>query len=281
MLQFTVNAKLCTRCGLCAADCPARIIVQEGKNLPSILPEKEAECLQCQHCLAICPTAAISILGRNPDNSLPLSSDSFPRLDQMTRFVRGRRSVRQYKDENVDPALITTLLATLANVPTGVNKRDLTFTVIDDKAVMHQLREQVLAALTAAGQANRIPERCQYLLEAPPAYYAHKVDIIFRGAPHALVVSAPSDAPCPGEDVTLALAYFDLLAQSARLGTVWWGILKMCLEVLPDLKLLFGLPPRQRYYYGMLFGIPAIRYPRAVQRDDAAIVKRLPMPQKT
>lgn len=275
MLNFTVNDKLCTRCGLCAADCPARIISQEGKALPSIRPDQEAECLQCQHCLAICPTAAISILGRNPANSLPLSADSFPTFDQMTRFIRGRRSIRKYKDENVDPALIKTLLATLANVPTGVNKRALTFTVIDDKAVMHRFREKCLEALAAAGKAGRIPARCKYLLEAPPAYYEHKVDIIFRGAPHALVASAPPDAPCPGEDVVLALAYFELLAQSARLGTVWWGMFKMMLEALPDLKGLVGLSPRHRYYYGMLFGVPAIHYPRAVQRDDAAIVKRV------
>lgn len=275
MLQFTVNDKLCTHCGLCAVDCPARIITQEGTALPSISPDQETQCLQCQHCLAICPTAAISILGKYPANSLPLSADSFPRFDQMARFVRGRRSIRQYKDENVDPALINQLLTTLANVPTGVNRRALTFTVIDDKAVMHRLREKILAALAAAGKAGRIPERCKYLLEAPAAYDEHKVDIIFRGAPHALVVSAPPDAPCPGEDVVLALAYFELLAQSARLGTVWWGMFKMALEMLPEMKALFGLPPRHRYYYGMLFGIPAIHYPRTVQRDDAAIVRRV------
>lgn len=274
MLKFTVNEKLCTHCGLCAADCPARIITQEDRILPFIAPEKEPLCLQCQHCLAICPTAAISILGRNPDKSLPLSADSFPGFDQMALFLRGRRSIRKYKDENVDLALIRQLLAALANVPTGVNRRELTFTVIDDKAVMRRFRENVLAALVTANKAGRIPERFKYLQDAPPAFAEHNVDILFRGAPHALIVSAPPDAPCPSEDVILALAYFDLLAQSARLGTVWWGMLKMFLETLPDLKGLIGLPARHRYF-GMLFGVPAVHYPRAVQRDDAAIVKRV------
>jgi len=274
MLNFTVNEKRCTRCGLCAADCPAGIIKQEGKDLPSVQPGQEPECLQCQHCLAVCPTAAISILGRNPDDSLPLSVKSFPKLAQMTRLVRGRRSIRKYKDENVDPALIKTLLATLANVPTGVNRRELTFTVIDDKAIMHQLREKILEALAAAAMAKRIPDHFAYLQEAPPVYYANKVDIIFRGAPHALIVSAPPDAPCPGEDVALAIAYFELLAQCAGLGTVWWGMLKMVLETLPELKPLIGLPAGHAYY-AMLFGVPAVRFRRTVQRDDAAIVKRV------
>lgn len=192
----------------------------------------------------------------------------------MIRLVRGRRSIRKYKDENVDPALINTLLAALANVPTGCNQRELTFTVIDDKAVMQSFREKILAALAAAAKANRIPERLAFIKDVPAAYAERKADIIFRGAPHALIVSAPSDAPCPNEDVALAVAYFELLAQCAGLGTVWWGMLKMALETLPELKPLIGLPAGHAYY-AMLFGHPAIRFRRTVQRDGAAIVKRI------
>jgi nitroreductase/NAD-dependent dihydropyrimidine dehydrogenase PreA subunit len=274
MLQFTVNAERCTRCDQCVRDCPSQVITRSGTACPTIAPDQEANCIQCQHCLAICPTAAISILGRKPEDSLPLTADSFPSLDQMTRFVRSRRSVRQYKDENVDPAMIRRLLATLANVPTGVNRRALTFTVIDDKAVMGHLRAKVLAALTDAAAANRIPAHLAYLKMAPAAYAENGRDILFRAAPNALIVSAPPDAPCPKEDVTLALAYFELLAQSAGLGTVWWGVLRMTLETLPALKPLFGVLPKHAYY-GMLFGVPAIRYARTVQRDDAALVKHV------
>ncbi len=274
MLNFKVNARRCIRCGLCAAECPSEIIGQSGKELPAIRPEQEDDCLQCQHCLAICPAAAISILGKNPDASLPLTAKSFPKPAQMTRLVRGRRSIRKYKDENVAPALIAQLLAALANCPTGCNQRELTFNVIDNQAVMAKLRTRVLNALAAADKAGRIPEPFAYLKEAPPAFYAKKADIIFRGAPHALIVSAPPDAPCPAEDVALALAYFELLAQCSGLGTVWWGMLKMALETLPELKPLFGLPATHAYY-AMLFGYPAIRFRRTVQRDHAAIVRRV------
>ena len=272
MLNFTVNGKRCTRCGQCVRDCPSRIIEREGKELPRIAADKETLCIQCQHCLAVCPVGAISILGRDPDKSIALSADSFPTLDRMSLFLRGRRSVRQYKDENVDPALIRQLLAVLAKVPTGVNRRELTFNVIDDKAVMHRLRDKVMAGLVEADKAGRIPERLVYLKSAPSIYAKHGADILFRGAPHALIVSAPADAPCPTEDVTLALAYFDLLAQSAGLGTVWCGMLKMVLKTLPDVKALIGVPAGHAHY-GMLFGIPAVRYARTVQRDDAAVVR--------
>jgi len=274
MLNFTVNDKLCTRCRQCVNDCPSRIIEQEGKKVPLIRPAQEEACIQCQHCLAICPTAAVSILGRNPESSLPLDTKQNPSLEQMTRFARSRRSVRQYKDQNVDPQLIQSLLKTLANVPTGVNRRELNFHVIDDKAVMRQLRETVLAELAAAAKANRLPEQMAYLQNAVSLYIDKGYDLIFRGAPHALIVSAPPDAPCAREDVALSLAYFELLAQSAGLGTVWWGMFKMVFETLPGLKKIIGLPANH-WYYAMLFGIPSIHYARTVQRDDAAVIRKV------
>lgn len=271
MLNFTVDPHKCTRCGLCVRDCPALIIKQEGSFVPHIGENLESMCYQCQHCLAICPTAALSILGRNPADSLPLTAGSLPSLDQVDRFVRGRRSIRQYRNENVDSALLKRLLSTLANVPTGVNRRELTFTVIDDREVMQGIRTRLYTALAVSAGTGRVPE---YLMNAASSYLDQKEDRVFRGAPHAVIVSAPPDAPCPSQDVTLALAYFEFLAQSAGLGTVWWGMLKSILEAMPDLKPLFSLQP-DHVYYAMLFGIPAIHFARTVQRDDAAIIRRV------
>ncbi len=274
MLQFAVDADLCIRCGECARDCVSRIIVQEGDVVPYILLEKEAGCIHCQHCLAICPTGAVSIFGKNPANSIPLSADSFPTITKMMRLVRGRRSVRRYKDENVDPVLLNQLLVTLANAPTGVNACELTLNVIDDKDVMRKLQHQILAALKQAATEDRIPAGIAYLGHIASQPFEVGVAILFRNAPHALIISAPPNAPCPNEDVALSLAYFELLAQSAGLGTVWWGMLKMTLESLPELKSLIGLP-LDHAYYGMLFGYPAVSYARTVQCDDAAVLRRV------
>lgn len=274
MLNFKVDDALCTRCGLCALDCPSQIIEQDGKDLPKIRKANQADCIGCQHCLAVCPTAAISIHGRKPADSITLSADRLPGFEKVAMLMRSRRSIRHYKDKNVDPALIGKLLATVSNAPSGVNSRKLTFRVIDDKAVMQKLRERVLSGLKAAGDAGKIPAGFSYLMDAVPAYYEHKQDIIFRNAPHALIVSASPDAPCPAEDVCIALSYFELLAQSAGLGTVWWGMLKMAVIALPELKPLLGLQDGHSFY-AMLFGIPDIRFARTVQRDDAAKIKRI------
>ncbi len=274
MLAFSVQADLCTRCGLCVLDCPSRIIEANGDKWPFVSAANEGNCLRCQHCLAVCPTGALSVLGLDPADSLAVSADDRPGLDAMTHLVRGRRSVRQYCDRNVERELIDRLLATLAYAPTGINSRMLSLTVIDDKEQMNRLRQRVMQALVDALKAGRIPQRAAYLQRVISAYTEQGADIIFRGAPHALIVSAPPEALCGNEDVTLALAYFELLAQSAGLGTVWWGFFKAVFELVPELKPLVGLPTGH-HYYAMLFGHPAVRYARTVQRDNSAAIRRV------
>jgi hypothetical protein len=97
--------------------------------------------------------------------------------------------------------------------------------------------------------------------------------IFFRSAPHALIVSASPESPCGPEDVTLSLAYFELLAQSAGLGTVWWGYFKLCLTAVPELRSLAGIP-EDHACYAMLFGIPSIKFARTTQKEEAAQVRR-------
>ncbi len=276
MLNFKVDQAKCTRCGLCVLDCPSRIIECSGKAVPFIRPENEDRCIRCQHCLAACPSAAVSILGRDPANSIPLTPKSFPKPGAMINLLRGRRSVRRYRDENVDPDFLRSLLAALGNVPTAVNRMALTFSVIDDKDVMQRFRVKALTALADAVKAGRVPEQHAYLVQAVPAWFDQKVDVIFRGAPHLLAISASPESVCPQEDVNLALAYFELMAQSAGLGTVWCGLAKMAMELVPELKAVMGVPPGH-YYYTMLFGRPAVHYARTVQREEGARIRRIQM----
>lgn len=273
-LNFTVDNEKCIDCGACIKDCICNIINKQGNGFPHIPPGQESDCLECQHCMAVCPAGAISIFGLNPEDSLELKSSTLPSLDQESTLIRGRRSVRQYRAGNVEPELIRQLLATVSNAPTGVNNRSLTFILIDDEKVMHKFREQMIDNIEMAQQAGRIHEQQSFLTEAAAEYRKNHIDELLRGAPHMLIVSAKSDAPCPNEDVVIALAYFELLAQSAGLGTLWCGLLKLALEAMPELKTIIGLP-QDHVYYSMLFGYPSVKYARTVQRDSAAIIRNV------
>jgi ferredoxin len=275
MLDFQVDESLCTKCKECVRDCPSRVIaMDEESGLPVLTDEAERNCIRCQHCLAVCPTAAISILGRNPADSLVLDPSALPSLDSIDLLVRGRRSIRRYEPEDVTPQLIQRLLDSTAHAPTGANRRALTFTVVEKRDRMKVIRQQTMEALQTAIEAGSVPEEFAYLHAAVPAYFKYRADLVFRGAPHVLIVSAGPDMLCPAEDIAIALSTFEMLAASAGLGTTWCGMLKMVLESVPELKSLFKLPDGHAYY-AMLFGVPKVTYARTTQREGSATIQRL------
>jgi Fe-S-cluster-containing hydrogenase component 2 len=268
-LQFVVDAAKCSGCKACVAECP-RGIIKFDTHVPELTSDS---CLQCQHCLAVCPTGAISILGFKPEDSIPLTANALPSKSQMKTFVRARRSVRRFARENVAPALIDELLRDTANAPTGCNDRELTFTVIDDMAIMQDLRQRVVAAVEQKDKANvAMP---QFLIDGVRNYKEHGVDDFFRNAPHLLIISAGNKANCGHEDVIIALSYFELLAQSAGIGTTWCGYFKYVLDAVPELADVIGLDKDTSFCYAMMFGKPAVQYARTVQHDETATVRRV------
>jgi len=250
---------------------PARIIDLDS-GFPAIPQKKEAACFRCQHCLAICPTAALSILGRRPQESLPLAGH-LPDPERLARLIRGRRSVRRYRGENLAPALIRRLLETAWHAPTGHNDRGVRFTVIADKDQLARLRAEVLDRVAEAARQKSLPAGLEFFSTFVRAWKHNHEDVIFRGAPHLLIASAPSGGTTPLQDCLVALSSFDLLAQSSGVGTVWNGLATWVFErIAPDLKARLQLPAGHRVGYMMSFGPPEAVYQRTVQHEPADIV---------
>lgn len=51
-------------------------------------------------------------------------------------LMMGRRSIREYNDENVSPELMQWLIDVAYPAPTGVNFRQVLFTVVDDNDII-------------------------------------------------------------------------------------------------------------------------------------------------
>jgi len=268
MLQFSIDDTRCVRCGECAADCPAGIIAMN--DLPELTDE--ARCYRCQHCYAVCPTGALSILGQNPDEGSSLA-EKLPTSAQMENLVKWRRSVRRYKDENLPPTVIDELLEAACHAPTGVNARDVLFTVVKSREFMTTLRLEIMNRLMKLEETEGFPEGLvgQYLGWVVNAWKSEGKDVIFRGAPHMLVTSAPKDAPCPAQDTHIALVTFELLANANGLGTLWDGLFMMALAVCPDVVAKLGIPSDHVLGYAMLFGKPDVEYHRPARRGPATV----------
>jgi len=275
MINFKVNRQSCTLCGECVTDCPARIISLAEDGYPTIAPEKEGTCYRCQHCLAICPTGAVSILGHQASFSRPLKG-AYPDPDALETLIKGRRSVRRFKPENLDPVLFQKLLDVAWQAPTGVNSRQVRFTVLDSLNKVAQLRDEVMAGMTRLVNNNALPEGMGFFANFVSIWEKHQADIIFRDAPHLLIASAPHSVASPMQDCMIALASFDLFAQANGVGTLCNGLAKWAInDILPETRHRLGIPDDHLFGYAMVFGKPAVHYARTVEHGPALIFRAL------
>lgn len=267
MSDFVLDTERCISCGLCVQDClPGALQMVEGR--PALTqPER---CMGCLHCLAVCPHGAITMLGQKPEASAPLTS--WPSPEAMENLIKGRRSTRFYKQENVAPDQVRRLLDAAGHAPTGVCARQLHVAVIDELAVMDAFRNEVYGRLEALVAQGRLPDgpRAQYFSVAARLWQDGQ-DMIFRTAPHAVIISNAKTAPCLVQDPLIHLSYFELMAHSMGLGTVWCGLLYWALQLMPDLVPRLGIPDSHELGYAMLFGYPALSYERTVERGPADI----------
>lgn len=267
MLDFIVDETRCVQCGECAADCPVSIIDMDS-GLPRIPEHREAHCIRCQHCLAVCPTAALSILGKDPDKSVPVLP---PSADALENLIKSRRSVRRFLPQAVERTVIDRLMDVAAYAPTGKNQRPVLFTLVDDPEVMEEIRVRTMAGIRKAVIEDSLPDGMEFFAKLLSAYDQGR-DVIYRRAPHMIIASASRDAAAPEADPFIALSCFELMAQSLGLGTLWCGFARWALQsVVPELGRALGIPADHRSMYAMMFGHPAVRYVRAVQREALGV----------
>lgn len=271
-MKLEIDSSLCIGCGACVRDCPMMVLTLDENRRPVVSHEKDNSCIACQHCMAICPRGALAIDGVSASEGKGRAELDLPSAAQMDDLFLQRRSIRQYRSEDVPEELIAQLLSTLSNVPTGCNAMGLTFTVVRNGAEMAKLRDRTIDTLAKTQMDHMLP---RFIAKPAILYRRTKHDEFFRNAPHLLIVSASAArSTTPYEDCIAAISYFSMLAEAHGLGTTWCGYLKFITNLVPAVKDVFGIP-REDPYYAMLFGYPAIKYPRTVNRSKAMEIRYL------
>lgn len=176
--------------------------------------------------------------------------------------IFGRRSVREYIPQSVDPQIIRDLIDAAAHAPSAVNQQPWTFTVVRDQTVLAQLSENAKCHMLATMAGNPHSDHFRSRLSNPGFH-------IFYHAPVLIIISAIEQGPWIVEDCALAAENLMLAAYAAGLGSCWIGFVQSYLNT-PEGKKAVGLPAGWVSVAPIILGHPKGTVP-AVPRKDPAV----------
>jgi nitroreductase/NAD-dependent dihydropyrimidine dehydrogenase PreA subunit len=271
MAFLTIDETKCKQDGICAAECPMRIITQEdGKSFPQVAEADEAYCITCGHCVAVCPHGALSVTGVDIEDCPETERALVLSWDQAKQFLRSRRSIRLFKDKAIDRETLEKLIETARYAPTGGNAQNLHWTVIEGRDKLEALSQETINWMKRVIEAQPDSPAADYF-RPMVARWATGYDGILRTAQTLIVASAPKKSANGLVDLSIALAYLELAALPLGVGTCWAGLLRGAMLATPELVESMGLPEGHTWFYPMMIGYPKFKYHRLPERKAPVI----------
>ncbi len=265
---ITVDTEKCSGCSACVRDCMVGALqISPEKKIPEMVNGGDEICFGCQHCMAVCPSGALAFGGKNVADCPP--AEKLPETKEMLALIRQRRSIRHFMPEELDPQSMALLKNSLHWTPTGCNDHRLRFFIAGPQEIaeFRQIIDRRLRFLIKSGIMGILVPRYRRYFDA----VLNGADVIFREAPHIIIVMSPAKSPCCVTDQVIALTQFDMMAQALGVGTCWCGFAERAFRLIGKLRRLIGCP--KGYYIGgaMLFGKPAVKYFRATLPEKYVI----------
>ena len=244
---ITIDSDECIACGLCVKDCPYNCIELTDESARLITQD----CVKCGHCVAICPKNAVS-MSNYPDTPVDLPREILINADDFYMHAKSRRTIRQYRDQEVPQEIIDRLIEVGRYTPTKFNAQDVSYVVLRNRK----------------DECERIAVKIfRRLRPFAGLYYKFfktaKIDdnFFFKGAPLVIVVRAGDKI-----DGAIAASALEIAARTHGLGVMFNGSFTFVVQISLKLRRILGINRNNKIVTTLLIGYPKVRYQRSAQR---------------
>ena len=289
--EISIDSEKCTNCGLCASVCKDYSLIMEN-SLLKISDNPFFGCIGCGHCMAVCPAGAIEIHGRalSPEHLFDLSSiEKAANYEQLSNLLERRRSIREFKDKEVEADLIEKILAAAKTAPMGLPPSDVNVLILDSKIKTRAFAQDFCDYME--GMKWFVSG---WFLALMRPFWGKANDEMFRGfikpvfnvfidqmkkgnnlvnydAPLAMYFyGSPYTDPA---DPIIAATYAMIAAESLGLGTCMLGTVHPLIQNGKKARKFredHGIKYQSREGLFVVFGHPAVKYRKGIKRTFAS-----------
>ena len=271
MSDVIINKETCIGCGLCVKECSrnAIVLINDKADIDLSL------CNECGHCYAVCPKSSVS-MPLYDENEIMEYDASKLKLDpdDFLYFQKFRRSIRNFKDKEVDPDKLNKIIEAGRYSPTASNRQLNRYIVIKDR--INEVREMAIKTLydlandVSFNMGGGIDYR-QIWLRMYDDYKEQKIDRLFFDAPQIIVIISEEKGGFAEVNGGLAASRMELQANSLGLGVCYIGFFKIALLYNSKLRELIGMKGNEEFILSFIMGYPNVKYQRSVNRKSADV----------
>jgi len=181
-------------------------------------------------------------------------------MNEVLKTIKSRRSVRRFKQEQLNQNLMEEIIEAGIYAPTAHNEQPWHFTVIQNPELLKKINEK-----TREGMEKSDNDWVQKVASNP----AYKVTY---GAPTLVIVSGREEGMAWRVDCAAAIQNMLIAAKSLNVGSVWLGLTRFFFEQKEEVAVL-GIPEGYVPYYSVAFGYEEGEKEQVAPKRNMNVVK--------
>jgi nitroreductase len=217
-----------------------------------------------------------------------VNHELLPSLEQILEMFRARRSIRAFKDKQVERELIEQIIDGARFAPSGHNHQSVEYIVVQDRDALDNLLKMTADFLAKMAKRFRnpligrllplmAPDKVKDVIELLDDFEissdaaAKGKDIILHNPSVLLIFHASNRLGFSDVNATLALHNATIVVQALGLGCFYPGYLVAAGQANKKIRDVLSLPKNHQIYGALAIGYPRFKYMKWIERKPAKI----------